>query len=334
VLDEFDQPSVIDGVEEITEIGIEHPIHLRSQNPDGKRIERIVLAAPRAEPIREAEDVHLVDGVQHLDHGSLDKLVFQRGDAERPLPPVDLRDVHPPRRSRPVRPLMEPCVKVEEVGLQVLPVLLPRHPVDSWRGPLLKREVRVAKPIDGEVVEERRELCFPVLSCSLAYTVERTGRTFDPALRPGCVLLVRVPLGQAPSLHPLRSGRLRFVRGLRQYYGPVRLPRVVHHRRPAFGLPDAARGTIRRGQLVDLPVLAQEDFARARGLRPRRAVRRLAVAPPTVLPSASANSVGALDCVISRLNTLPVRTPVNASPSPLRAPTHDSGTPWVATPSM
>jgi hypothetical protein len=30
----------------------------------------------------------------------------------------------------------------------------------------------------------------------------------------------------------------------------------------------------------------------------------------------------------------PMRTPVNASPTPSRTPTHDSGPPWIATPSM
>ena len=52
---------------------------------------------------------------------------------------------------------MEPRVELKEVALQVFPVLLPRHAVDSRRGPL--REVRVPKPIDGEVVEKRREPC-------------------------------------------------------------------------------------------------------------------------------------------------------------------------------
>jgi hypothetical protein len=38
--------------------------------------------------------------------------------------------------------------------------------------------------------------------------------------------------------------------------------------------------------------------------------------------------------MISRLNTLPARTPVLASPPPSRAATPDSGPPWFATPSM
>jgi hypothetical protein len=52
-----------------------------------------------------------------------------------------------------------------------------------------------------------------------------------------------------------------------------------------------------------------------------------------VLPSASVNSVGALKYLISRLNTLPAPTPVNASPPSSRTTAHDSGTSWVATPS-
>src|SRR5262249_51952347 len=35
---------------------------------------------------------------------------------------------------------------------------------------------------------------------------------------------------------------------------------------------------------------------------------------------------------ISRLNTLPARSPVNASPALLRAPVHDSGPSWLAKP--
>jgi hypothetical protein len=48
----------------------------------------------------------------------------------------------------------------------------------------------------------------------------------------------------------------------------------------------------------------------------------------------SMHSVGVPGVVFSRLNTQPMRTPVNASPSPSRGPTHDSGTVWFATPSL
>jgi len=69
-----------------------------------------------------------------------------------------------------------------------------------------------------------------------AYPLKRTLRT-DPALCPECVLLSRVPLGQPPSLHSLRRRLPSFVRGLRRYYGAVRLPMAVHHRITSLDFP-------------------------------------------------------------------------------------------------
>src|SRR5712691_12654957 len=40
------------------------------------------------------------------------------------------------------------------------------------------------------------------------------------------------------------------------------------------------------------------------------------------------------DCAISGLNTLPAPSPVNASPTPLPTPAHDSGPVWLAGPSL
>src|SRR5215207_3098428 len=88
------------------------------------------------------------------------------------------------------------------------------------------------------------------------------------------------------------------------------------------------------GEQWDLPVLAQKDSVHAQVLRPRG-----------VHPAARANAADDVafrlvrrrrhpEAVISRLNGWPARTPVNASPSPSRTPTHDSGPSWVATPSM
>ena len=62
-----------------------YPVHLRARDPDRQRVQRIMLAAPRPEPVREPEEIFLVDRVQDLDHRSLNDLVLQRGDAQRPL---------------------------------------------------------------------------------------------------------------------------------------------------------------------------------------------------------------------------------------------------------
>lgn len=72
----------------------------------------------------------------------------------------------------------------------------------------------------------------------------------------------------------------------------------------------------------------------ARGLRLRGVAHRLALAPGGVWPSALLNSVGTPDAIISQLNTLPACAPVNASMAPSQATTHDSGSGWIATPSL
>ncbi len=68
------------------------------------------------------------------------------------------------------------------------------------------------------------------------------------------------------------------------------------------------------------------------GLRLRGVLRMLAIAHPSVLPSAMRNDVGTPVAIISQLNTQPACAPVNTSPAALRLPTHDSGPGWLATP--
>src|SRR5215510_15792463 len=70
----------------------------------------------------------------------------------------------------------------------------------------------------------------------------------------------------------------------------------------------------------------------AQGLRLRGVERGLAIAPPSVWPSALLNDVGTLVAIISQLNTRPACAPVNASMAASRLATHDSGSGWFATP--
>ena len=93
VLDEPHQPRVADVVEEPFDIGVQYPIHRPGLDARRERVQRIVLSPSRPEAIGEAEEVRLVDGIENLHHRTLDDLVLQRGDAERALPPVRLRDV-------------------------------------------------------------------------------------------------------------------------------------------------------------------------------------------------------------------------------------------------
>ena len=169
VLEKLDEPSVVDGVEERTDVHIEHPVHLLRQQSDVERIQRVMLAASGSEAVREAEEVRLVDGVQHVDRGPLDDFVFQHGHAERPLPPVGLRDVRPPHRLRSIRTPLQPLREVLEIRLQRLLVVPPRLAVHARCGVLLQREERrpQARHV-AHVVQQRGEPHLPIPSCRLA----------------------------------------------------------------------------------------------------------------------------------------------------------------------
>src|SRR6266498_1820911 len=76
----------------------------------------------------------------------------------------------------------------------------------------------------------------PILHPRLTYPLKRAGHAL-PALGPVHVTLKQIPLGQPPSLHHLLGLRLGLVRRLQQYYGTVRLPMPVHHRRASLDFP-------------------------------------------------------------------------------------------------
>src|SRR5439155_13887300 len=150
-------------------------------------------------------------------------------------------------------------------------------------------------------VEKRREPLFPVLLCCLTYALERAGRV-GPALGPGRVALRRVPLGPLPSLPRLRCLFRGVVRRVPGYYGAVRLPVLVHHRRVSSDF--SMRPWCAPRQARDLPVPRRDASARARGLRPRRVRDCLARATVVMWPSALFHSVGTLEVKrLSRLNS-------------------------------
>src|SRR6266704_2986990 len=130
--------------------------------------------APWPEPVGTTPEVHLVDGVQHLDDGALDNLVLQRGNTERPQPPVRLRDVRPPRRARPVTPLLHPPEQILEVRLQLLPAGRPRHPICTRRGLRAQSPASPPQALQVDVMQQRRELCLLIPYCHLPHTIRRT----------------------------------------------------------------------------------------------------------------------------------------------------------------
>src|SRR6266545_2906714 len=237
VLDEADEPFVVQRVEEPPNVRIEHPVHAPRFDADRERIHRLVCTAPGPIPVREAQELRLVNRVQHLDDGALDEFVLQRGNPERPLPPVRLRDVHASNWTGPERAPLHAGGEVVKVGLQRLAIVPPRLAVNARGGVPLQRSIRRTQALDVvHVVQQRGEPLCPVPFCYLTYPLEAIRRV-DPALSPAVVTIGRVPFGQPASLHHLRSRFRGLVRRLRRYYQAVRLPVVVHHRRESLDFP-------------------------------------------------------------------------------------------------
>src|SRR5258708_7020590 len=98
--DELDKPLVRHRIEEAAYVQIEHPVHLLRQQSRVKRIQRIMLASLRTEPVRKSEEVRFVDSVHHLNRRTLDDLVFQRRNSER-ISLGQTSPLHPLRRQLP-----------------------------------------------------------------------------------------------------------------------------------------------------------------------------------------------------------------------------------------
>src|SRR5215210_8842542 len=92
VLEKPQQPAVIKTAEEVADVRVEHPVDLPVIDPGRQRIQRVMRRASRPEPVGEADEVRLIDAVEHLHDGTLEELVLKRRDPERALPPTWFRD--------------------------------------------------------------------------------------------------------------------------------------------------------------------------------------------------------------------------------------------------
>src|SRR5262249_2549723 len=159
----------------------------------------------------EAEEVLFVDGVEHHGARTLDDLVFQSRDCQRPLSPIGLRYVRPAQWMGPTPSPVRSAVEILEVALEVHFVVLPRHPVDPSGSPAFERVEGCPERFGVDMVEKRGEPLLLPLPCGLPYAVQRLGHA-HPVLSPVRALLTRVPLGPCPLLRHLRRRWPGFVR--------------------------------------------------------------------------------------------------------------------------
>jgi len=65
-------------------------------------------------------------------------------------------------------------MQIPQVLLEIQPIVLPRHPVNTWSRARTDRPVRGLQTLDGHVVQKRREPHVPVLPRHLAHTIQIT----------------------------------------------------------------------------------------------------------------------------------------------------------------
>jgi hypothetical protein len=198
------------------------------------------------------------------------------------------------------------------------------------------RQRAMPKSADSESKNRQRRLVHGrepqllIFTGCLTYPLQRIGRVF-PAGCPGRVLLGQVPFGQTASLHPLRHWLPSLVQGLRRYCRSVRLPRSVRHRRTSLDFPMRPSATVALGEpgiswfpREALPYVHRVSDRAGLWHTSRYCCIRWGL--PHLLTASASRSDS-----LTRLNTRPARSLVNASTPPSRAAPHDSGPMWVAT---
>src|SRR2546425_6107202 len=330
VLDKLQQPFVVQVVEEPPNIRIQHPVHSLSLNSHRQRIQRIVLASPWPESVGESQKVLFVDPIEDDHHGPLDNFVFQCRDPDRSLPPVGLWDVHPPGWLRSICAPMHPAVQISQSLCQSGFILPPGHSIHSRRRFSFQSVEAVAQQCLRQMMEQRGELFFLPLPCCLTHAGQTLGHSF-PALGRTCVGRTDVLLDPRSSLLALRLGLRLVVRAILRYYTSVRLLRCVHAGRAAFRLLPPVCRLFRHRRPGGLPVPVHEVSKRARALRLRGAVRRLAFIAAVHVAFAVRYQLGAPDFFFRSSITRPTYAPVYASMAASRHTTQDSESGWIAT---
>jgi hypothetical protein len=144
---------------------------------------------------------------------------------------------------------------------------------------------------------------------------------------------MRVSFGPPASLHRLRDRLPGVVRRLHRYYPAVRLPRAVHRRRMSSDFPTrpanpSFAGDSRISRFPGMVCPSVHGVSDRAGAGYVSRWRRIQCGLPPLLTASAPRRHG-----LSRLNTRPARTPLDASAASLRTTPHDSGPVWVANPS-
>src|SRR4029077_9008133 len=134
MLYELDHPAFVEIVEKASDISIQNVVHLLLQERVRQRIQRVMLTAPRAKAIREAEKLLFIYLIEDRSHGVLDELIFQGRDSEWALPSIFFLYVHSSRGQRSICSWMRPSMEFNQPIFKSGLILLPGDPVHSGCG--------------------------------------------------------------------------------------------------------------------------------------------------------------------------------------------------------
>ena len=258
---------------------------------------------------------------------------------------TEWNDVRPPHRLGAVAPSGQPVRQVQKVLFQIHAIPLPGLSIDTGSGVTPDGVVGRAQPFDGvDVMQQSGELRIATTSCRLSYAVQRSAHVIDPHRSAGHARPNGISLGSQPSLHRLRrrgSFPRSLVRQILRYYAAIRLPAPVAHRRVPLGFTMRAAARLSRAATAGRGTsrFPCEVFPRVREVCDRAG--SVAASPSGSLPRLHRCGLRCISTTsaprsprdrsprssITRLDTRPARTPVNASPTPSRMCAHDSGPP-------
>ena len=285
---------------------------------DQPRLLRVQLQPELAQPLghltpkalsiaAELEPGNPIVGIPHHDH-------VTSGMAPPPLP----------------RPQVERVVQVD-IGQQRGNAAALHRSQFTLRQPAVFQYARVQQSS-----EPRTTTAF----CRLSYAIKRRSHIVDPHRSAGHARRDGISLGPPPSLHHLRRRRgftRSLVRQLLRYYAAVRLPAPVAHRCTPLGFStrSGANASQRATEGCGTSRFPSKVFPCLHGVcdragsgaaspmrQPRCGLRLISTASAPRTTRSSRHGAW-----ITRLNTRPARSPVNASPTPLRMCTHDSRPP-------
>ena len=80
MLYKLEQPAFVQVVEKAADVAVQNVVHLLVLDRECQCVQRIVLAAPRPEAVREAEKIFLINLIEDDDRGRLDDFVLQASD--------------------------------------------------------------------------------------------------------------------------------------------------------------------------------------------------------------------------------------------------------------